>query len=174
LRRKTTMPLVERKKFEMHPAGVTIGQLADVELDEQGKFGPQILWKFDTDEEMDDGRPFRISFWTTPTLNEKSHLWKLLQAFGEDPEDARWEVESVSDFDDLIGRKVQLDVIHKKTPNGDVSRVDRVMALPKRRSRAAEEEEPRCGREERESRGDRVAASARGAKAADDVFADED
>lgn len=136
------MPLVERKKFELHPAGVTIGQLADIAFDEEGKFGPQIVWKFDTEEVMDDGRPFRVSYWTTPTLNEKSHLYALLKAFGENPEDPKWEVEELSDLDELIGRRVQLDVIHKKTENGAVSRIDKMMALPKRRDRG-EEEEPR-------------------------------
>jgi len=142
------MPLVERKKFQIHPECLTELQLVTVELDEEGDYGAQIRWTFDSDELMEDQRPFRITYWTTPTLNEKSNLYRLLKAFGENPEEARWEVEEVAEFDPLIGRRVQANIIHKKRAqrDGTVSvnaRIDSVMPLPRK---------TRPGRDAREAR----------------------
>lgn len=126
------MALVKRTQFEAHPEGLTVGVLVDIQLDEQGKFGTQIRWSFDTQELMQDGRPFRITYWTTPTLNEKSNLSRLLKALGEDPEDEQWEVESVDDFDCLLNRKVQLNIIHKRDGDTVRARIDTIMPLPRK------------------------------------------
>jgi hypothetical protein len=127
------MALITRTTFEPHPEGVTIGQLVDYAYDEKGQFGPQIKWSFDTEEEMQDGRPFRLVYWTTPTLNEKSNLYLLLKAFGEDPEDEAWEIEEISALEPLLGRKIQIEVLHKKDAGGSIrARIAKVMGLPKR------------------------------------------
>jgi hypothetical protein len=150
------MSLVKRTQFIPHPEGLTVGTLADIQLDEAGKYGAQIKWMFDTEELMPDGQMFRQTYWTTPTLNEKSNLSRLLKAFGEDPDDVKWEVETVSEFDDLIGRRVQLNIIHKVTETGTVARIDGILPLPRRRPDPAP-----------------VAAPPRGRTAGKDIWADE-
>lgn len=137
------MGFLKRSNFTPHPEGLTVGQLADIEMDEHGKFGPQIKFMFDTDEQMDDGRPFRLTHWCTPVLNEKSNLYKLLKAFGEDPDSAAWDdLQDVGDLDDLIGRKIQIVVTHKKDGDRINARVDSVMPLRKPRQRPAAAEAP--------------------------------
>jgi hypothetical protein len=140
------MSLVNRSQFETHPEGLTIGTLSDVEFDENGKFGPQIKWSFDTEEVTSKNQAFRITYWTTPTINEKSNLYRLLKAFGEDPEDEYWtSFEDINGFHELLGKKVQLNVAHKKGENGVIARIDTVLPMKRRSAAPAAQEKELVG-----------------------------
>lgn len=129
------MGLIHRSVFEPHPEGLSILTLVDVEMDEKGHYGPQLKWQFDSEEQMADGRLFRMTYWTSPVINEKSNLYKLLKAFGEDPDDERWEeIEDVREFEFLFGRKIQGNVIHKKVENGVNARLDTVLPMKTRKA----------------------------------------
>jgi hypothetical protein len=122
----------KRSTFEPHPEGPTVGTFVDFK-DEEGKYGPQTRVSFDTEELMEDGRPFRIAYWITEQFNPRSNAYKFLKAMGIDVdniEDA--ELEGL-DLNDLIGRRCQLIIEHIKRPDATISaKVANLLSLKKR------------------------------------------
>lgn len=111
----------KRSVFEPHPEGATVGKFVDWVHEPEGEFGPQIRASFDTRELMKDGRPFRVSFWVTDRVNPRSNAFRLLRAFGLDP-DRMSDAELLAlDLDTFIGREVQLVVEHRKRPDGSIT-----------------------------------------------------
>ena len=128
--------LLERKAFELHPDGPAVLTLADYEGPKDGKFGPQIAWKFDSEEEMENGDLFSLWYWTGTALSPdpRNKLNKLLTAFGLDTENV--EIETL-DPDDLIGKKVNAMVVHGTGTDGAV-RANIDSMTPVRKRKAAE------------------------------------
>lgn len=104
-----------RTTFTPHPEGVFKAQFVSWEEDNGGQYGQQVKLTFDTEEMMEDGRPFRISVWTKPSLHEKGRVAKLLKAYGEDAEEI--DVETF-DLDEYIGRKCQVIIEHYRGQDG--------------------------------------------------------
>lgn len=104
----------ERSTYELHPDGPVVLTLRDYDGPKDGKYGPQVCWKFDSEEEMESGELFDLHHWTGIKLSSDSRnkLNKLLTAFGLDTEEL--EVEEL-DLDDLIGKRVNAMIVH--TPN---------------------------------------------------------
>lgn len=132
-----------RTTFEPHPEGVTVGQFTDLKDEPDGKFGPQIRLSFDTDEEMDDGRPFRVAYWITSAFNPKSNCFKFFRAMGVDVENITDAELGEIDLNDFIGKKCQIVVEHKKNAtDGTIqAKVANLLPIKKRAARAAQTEE---------------------------------
>lgn len=130
-----------RTSYEPHPEGVTIGQFVDFKDEPDGKFGPQIRLNFDTEEEMEDGRPFRVAYWITSAFNPKSNCFKFFRAMGVDVDNiADAELEAI-DLDDFIGKKCQLVIEHKKAADGTVNGKVVNLLPVKKKTRPAQTEE---------------------------------
>src|SRR5688500_6914721 len=95
----------QRSTFEPHPEGTTVGTFVDFKDEPDGKFGPQIRLQFDTEEEMDDGRPFRVSYWITEQFNPKSNSFKFLKAVGVPVDEITDEELAALDLSDFLNRK---------------------------------------------------------------------
>ena len=144
-----------RSTFTPHPEGVFKAQFVEWAPDDSGQFGQQVKLTFDTEEEMDDGRPFRISVWTKPSLHEKGRVAKLLKAFGESAEEV--DLDSF-DLDDYIGRKCQVVIEHYRGQDGsEKAKIANFLPLQKGRkaTEAAVEGAPESG-------GDRAATTGKG------------
>lgn len=111
----------QRSSFEPHPEGLTIGTLADHTYEPNGTFGPQTRLSFDTEELMDDGRPFRVCYWVTDQFNPKSNLFKFLKAMGVDVDNVTDDELAEMDFPEFLGRKCQLLIEHKKKADGSIT-----------------------------------------------------
>lgn len=127
--------LLQRKEYELHPEGPVVLTLRDYEGPMPGKFGPQIIWKFDSPEEREDGEIFSIFYWTGTSLSSdpRNKLGKLLTAFGENIETL--EVEDL-DPDDLVGKKVQAMIVHALDGTNTMrANIDSIVALRARKPR---------------------------------------
>lgn len=71
----------KRSAFEPHPVGVFAAVLVDWE-ETSNDYGDQVALKFDSEELMQDGQPYRVTLWVKPILNPKSKAYATLQAFG--------------------------------------------------------------------------------------------
>lgn len=126
----------QRSSFTPHPEGLTIGTFVD-HVAETGQFGPQTRLSFDTDELMDDGRPFRVVFWITTQINPKSNAYKFLKAMGIDVDGISDEELEALDLDNLLHKRCQLVIEHKKKPDGTVqAKVANLLPLKAKRPAA--------------------------------------
>lgn len=98
--------------YELHPEGSFAARI--IEHQDSERFGgPSIRWTLETAAKRSDGERFRISYYTSPKWNEKSHLQNLAIAAGTQPpetdeECAAWTEEL------LLGRVVKILVAHRE------------------------------------------------------------
>lgn len=157
----------KRSKFIPHPDGVTEGEFVDhKEVD--GDYGKQTMVLFDTDEEMEDGKPFRIGYYITPEkVNPKSNAFKFLTAMQLNPDEMSDEEIEAIDLDDLLNRRCQLVVKHEKQKDGSIrAKVSDLLPLKPRRAKGASAQAPA---ETRQPVGAGVGTAAK-----PDLFNDED
>lgn len=112
---------IQQTVFETLEPGEYPAQVAEIEAVE-GQFGPQLRWKFNTD----DGHT--LSAWSSQTFSPKSKLYKWTAAAlgGRDiPAGVAF------DSDAVIGRRVRLIVVTQAGKEGDYNRVSEVLP-PKR------------------------------------------
>jgi hypothetical protein len=130
------MPIISRDKprdFVPAPEGSHTAVCVDV-VDlglVDGAFGPKmkirLVWQLE--ERRPDGKPWLVSGWYTNSLNEKSRLRPLLEAW----RGRAFTPEELGGFDleDLVGSGCLLQVIHNPTPKGIFANVASIMKLPK-------------------------------------------
>lgn len=129
--------------FTPHPEGVFRAVFVNWEEAKSPEDGSdQVKLSFDTEEMMDDGRPFRISKWCKPSLHEKAFLPTLLKALGQDPNTIQDGVEIDEILDPLIGGKCQLVIQHYKGKDGTQKAKIASCAPLRTRSRVAFAETP--------------------------------
>ena len=116
----------KRTSREPHPAGVWRAQFVEWKEEKHETFGVQVKLTFDTEVLMADGKPFRISTWTKPSLHKKGKVFKLLAAFGVDAEKIPDEDLKTFTLDDYCGRKLKV-VIEHQIDEGDVK--DRIVSF---------------------------------------------
>lgn len=108
------MTHVDPKVYVNIPLGsysATVQEIAEAE----GKFGPQFRWTFDLGEVEDvDGNleDRTLVGYTSQALTPKSKLWTWTAALGVDP-------SLGLDTEDLIGKRVILDVTLEPRRDGD-------------------------------------------------------
>ena len=108
-----------RKTFELHPEGSFRAQFVEWQEDQNEKFGGvQCRLTFDTEALMSDGRPYRISTWSKPSLHPRSRVSKFLKAIGVDPDTISDDELKTFTMDDYIGRKLKLVIIHETSEEG--------------------------------------------------------
>jgi hypothetical protein len=134
-----------------HPAGVFPAQFVDYSEDNDSQFAKpgqdRIRLSFDTAEEMDDGRPFRVSRSGACSLNEKSMVYQFLKAVGVDP-DALPEEEVVQTLDELIERGAKLQVVIKEYKKQDGTQGTKISDfLPLKTGRRTSAPAPESARE---------------------------
>lgn len=127
--------------YTVHPEGVFTATVVDYELKEfENRFREKdsdpamvqkIVWKLDTSANMEDGRPYRTSYFTTLSLNEKANLYKFLGALGFDPEDPYWaEIEDINGFSCTLGAKCLIQIKHKPGDSGPRDQIAAIMPIP--------------------------------------------
>lgn len=135
--------LLSRREFEIHPDGPAVLTFKDYELKE-GKFGMQLIWKFESQElREEDNKPFEPWYYTDTTISAspKNKLVKILRAFGF-TDAADWDDERLNafDIDDLLGQRVQAMFVHAKDSTGVLrSNIDSITPLRTRRPRPADD-----------------------------------
>lgn len=106
--------IVKGSEFVPCPEGVCNGVCVDV-VDlgiVSGTFGPQhklkVVWE--TDQTMENGKPFLVSKWYTASLNEKSNLFKDLKSWRGKP----FTTDELKAFDleKVVGAPCQLVITH--------------------------------------------------------------
>lgn len=149
------MGLLSRTSYVPHPQGAFMATLVDIVWESEGQYGPQIRFKFDSEELMPEpdengqDRCYRMSYWATPKLNERANLYGLIQTLGGDPTDEMWDApEDPAALIDLLwsqfeGKKVQLFIIHAKKTDGSLrDKVDKVLPIPPPSRRLSATREP--------------------------------
>lgn len=124
----------KRSSREPHPAGTWRAQFVEWTEEKHETFGVQVKLTFDTEVLMKDGKPFRISTWTKPSLHKKGKVAKLLGAFGIDAEKIPDSELKTFTLDDYCGRKLKV-VIEHEIDEGDVK--DRIVSFQPFKSNVA-------------------------------------
>jgi hypothetical protein len=123
---------IQRTHHLVIDQGIYSAVVQAVEEDEEGKFGPQVKLIFKVDEFDPE---ITLYAWASAKFNESSKLFKWTQAaLGRLADDYNFN------SDDLVGKRVQLNVIVKQTITGEANRVDDVLPMPRQtvtRSQAA-------------------------------------
>ena len=106
--------IVKGSDFTPCPEGVCNGVCVDV-VDlgiVDGNFGPKHMLKvvWETDQLMDDGRPFIVNKRYSASLNEKSNLFKDLKAWRGKPFTS--DELRAFDMEKVIGAPCQLVIVH--------------------------------------------------------------
>lgn len=163
--------------FEPHPAGIFRAQFTEWKEDKHETYGERVKMAFDTEALMKDGRPFRISVWSSPSFHEKSWVARFLKALGIDPDEFTDEEVEEFTLDDYIGRKVMLVIENETGKDGNErAKVASIQPIPRRKPQPApepdEEEAPPA------KPAAKTAAKANGAgkpaKAPEDPFAEDE
>jgi hypothetical protein len=123
------MSLVIKSEFTPHPDGVFPGVCVDV-VDlgmVTNNFGTKHMIKvvWETDQKMDDGRPFTVQKRYTASLHEKSTLAKDLKTWRGrpfTPEEMRG-----FDIDKVVGAPCQLVIVHAEKEGAVYANVTTVM-----------------------------------------------
>ena len=106
---------IEKSEYVTLDTGTYTATVASI-YPAEGKFGPQLEWKFALDPEG------AMKAWTSQAYSPKSKLFAWARAIlGEAPE--------TLDTDDLIGKPVRLSVLTKTHDDGsEYNKVDAVLA----------------------------------------------
>ena len=121
------MGFFKRSVFEPHPEGLVGAVLVDSK-EVNGKYGPQIQLSFDTDEQMQDGRAYRINYWISGAFNAKSNSYKFFKGCGVDVDRLSDEEIDALDPDDYLNQRFQLSIVHTRTPDGGVvAKIDSII-----------------------------------------------
>ena len=122
------------------PPGIHNAILAEVKLqrDVENKFGDpdpvtgklplqnKFIFTFQTEQQMDDGRPFSVHCWLTASTHEKSNIVKYLESWnGRAFTD---QERNNLDTDDYIGRQCTLQIM-ARTNNPDKTDIKAIMPV---------------------------------------------
>lgn len=127
------MGLLKRSgDFTPHPAGMYGAFLTSIEEDDSGQYGTRIKWVFDSDHKRDDGQAYRVNYWTSFSLHEKSNLPKVIKALGFDPEDKFWEeVDSLDDMFNAFGNNRRVSIMFEDAKKADGTPTHKVVGIYK-------------------------------------------
>lgn len=115
----------------VYPEGTYTCQVTDY-TPAEGKFGPQVRWTLELPEiEREDGRPARVSYFTSMSMSAKSKLGKLMMACGLEMPETQDEADEWS-ADLFLGKRCRVRLVHSMGTDGQVyCNVDDVLPLPK-------------------------------------------
>ena len=114
--------VIEQTVYEPIPVGLYPATIESIELENDGKFGPQILFKFKLDPFGDypDGKEMRA--WASKKFSQKSKLYKWTRnILGNIP--AEYNFNSA----DLLNKRVLLSVGHKEKDGLTFDQIEEVM-----------------------------------------------
>jgi hypothetical protein len=187
--------LIKDSVFYLHPAGGVKLKAKDVEWDDKGKYGAQIVVSFESEELLpeDSGKgdePYHLKDWFNLSFTEKSRLKMLLKAYGApvDSPEFQAELKAIEDPKELlefvgdivVGKWVEAMIVHKKGADGaEKHNVESYAPVRVRRKRSEEptEEPAPAPTEAPKSRREAEAAEerpSRRSKPADDFEDDDD
>lgn len=130
-----------KSTFVQHPAGVFTGKFIKWQPRSSEEFGEQVELSFETDEEMEDGKPFTVSSSGSWSLGPKSKVTKFLKAIGVDSADVD---ENTFDLDDYLRAKCQLVIEEYTGRDGSTkTKIANWLPLKKRGAKAEAKEETR-------------------------------
>ena len=125
---------MQETQFELHPEGVFVGQLVTF-TDEgtvDGRYGPyrRGFYEVQTGEVDSNGEVFfPMKTWVSDSSGENSATTRLRQAVAGRKLSA--EERKVFNPQNLVGRNVQIQVIHNERDGKKFANIESVMALPK-------------------------------------------
>ena len=112
------MPIIKKRGFELHPAGIYEGRLISVEEAENlnPDWNPQFLHMFETTGTSEHGGNLTIPYYTSQTLSDRSKFGALVKALGVDLN----QLQNGDDFntDDLLGCSCNLVIEHRVREDG--------------------------------------------------------
>ncbi len=148
------MQFTRKSDFELHPEGVFEADFVEWAEEYSETFSKeQIKLTFDSEEEMDDGKPYRISKWVSASLHPKSGMYGFLKAVGIDPDVIDEDTDVAEVLDEIVEsprRRMQIVVKHYEGKDkSQKHKISDFLPLKKKGKRTAEPE----------TSGDRAAAA---------------